>query len=115
MELERKARRARVGLSVGRATFQAIREGCSYLQFEEKLLNLHLSGLEIGFMNHSVRFIKGFVDSMTVVMDMRIRDHMHVVDVVIGRKRLFAFAADKVTQLHRTRDAIGMVIMTEDG
>ena len=115
MELERKARRTRVVLSVGRATFQTIREGCSYLQFEKKLLNLHLSGLEIGSMNHSVRFIKVFVDSMKSVMDMRIRDHMHAVDVVTGRKRLFAFAADKVTELQRIGDAIGMVIMTEEG
>jgi hypothetical protein len=115
MELELKARRTRVGLSAGRATLHTIREGCSYLQFEEKLLNLHLSGLEIDSMNHSVRFIKGFVDSMAAVMGMRIRDHMHVVDFVTCRKRVFAFAADKVTELHRIGEAIGMVIMTEEG
>ena len=115
IELELKARRTRVGLSVGRAALQTIREGCSYLQFEEKLPNLHLSGLEIGSMNHSVRFIKGFVDNMAAVMDRRIRDHMHVVDVVTCRKRLFAFVADKVTELHRTGDDVDMVIMTEEG
>ncbi len=64
MEVERIARRTRVGLTVGRATLQTLREGCSYLQIEEKLLTMHLAGLEICSMNHFVRFIKGFVDSM---------------------------------------------------
>jgi hypothetical protein len=115
MEVERKARRTHVGLTVAREAFQTFREGCNYLQFEEKLLTLHLAGLDIGSMNHSVRFIKGFVDNMEVVMDKRIMDHIHAVDLVTGRKRLFAFAADKVTELHRNGDANGMLIMTEEG
>ena len=115
MEMEREARRTRVGLTVGRTALQTLREGCSYLQFEEKLLSLHLSGLDIGSMNHFVKFIEGFVDSMEVVMDRKIRDHIHGIDHVTCRKRLFAFAADKVTELHMTGDAIGMLIMTEEG
>jgi hypothetical protein len=115
MEVERKARRTRVGLTAAREAFQTLREGCSYLQFEEKLFTLHLAGLDIGSMNHSVRFIRGFVDSMEVVMDRRIRDRIHAVDLVTCRKRLFAFAADKATELHRTGDDIGMLIMTEEG
>jgi hypothetical protein len=66
-------------------------------------------------MNHFVRFIKGFVDIMKFGMDKRIRDYIHDVDIVKGRKRLFAFAADKVTELHMTGDAIGMLIMPEEG
>ncbi len=80
MEVKRKARRSRVGLSFGRAALQTLREGCTYLQFEEKLLTLHLSGVDIGSMNHSVKFIEGFVDSMEVVMDRRIRDHVRAID-----------------------------------
>ena len=52
---------------------------------------------------------------MDVVMDRRIREHIHAIDTVTGRKRLFAFAADKVTELHMTGDAIGLLIMTEEG
>jgi hypothetical protein len=66
-------------------------------------------------MNQSVKFIEGFVDSMEVVMDRIIRDHIHAIDEVTSRKRLFAFAANKVTVLHKTGDAVGMVIMTEEG
>ncbi len=43
-----------------------------------------------------MNFIKGFMDNMAVVMDKRIKDHIHAVDKVTGRKRLFAFAMDKV-------------------
>ena len=50
---------------------------------------------------------------MSVVMGKRIRDHAHTIDHVTGRKRLFAFAADKVTELHMTGDFVSMSIMTE--
>ena len=115
MEVERIARQTRVGLSVVRAALQTLREGCSYLQFEEKLLSLHLSGLDIGSMNHSVQFIEGFVDNMEAVMDMRIREHVQAIDKVTSCKRVFAFAADKVTELHKTGDVVGLLFMTEEG
>jgi hypothetical protein len=82
---------------------KTLREGCSYLQFEEKLLTLHLHGLDIGSMNHFVKFIEGFVDSMEDVMNKRIKDHIRSLDEVRGRNRLFAFTMDKVIELHRTK------------
>ena len=94
--METQARRTRVGLIFGRAALQTLWEGFSYLQIEEKLLSLHLFGLDIGSMNNSVKFIEVFVDSMASVMDTGIRDHIYAIDKFIGRKRLFAFAADKV-------------------
>ena len=93
----------------------ALREGCNYLQIEEKLLSLYLAGLDIGSMNHSVKFIEGFVDSVVAVMDKKIREHLHAVDHVPCRTRLFAFAVNKITELHMMGDAIGIVIMTEEG
>ena len=66
-------------------------------------------------MNHSVKFIERFVDNMEALMDRRIRDHNNAIDKVTGRKRVFAFAADKVTELPMTEDVVGMLIMTEAG
>jgi hypothetical protein len=60
-------------------------------------------------MNPSVKFIERIVDSMAIVMDKRISDRVHTIYNVTCRKRLFAFAADKVTELHRTGDALGML------
>jgi hypothetical protein len=74
---------------------------------------MHLDGFDIGSMNHSAKFIEGFVDNMAVVMDKRIRDHIHGIDHATCRKRLFAFAADKFIELQKTVDAIGMLIMME--
>ena len=77
-----------------------MREGTSYLQFESKLHSFHLAGVDIGSLNHSREFIRAFVGSMATVMDLRIQRHLHAVDDVTGRKRIFAFMADKVTELH---------------
>ena len=80
-------RRSRVGLTIARTALQTLREGCSYLQFEKKLLDLHLAGLDIGSLNHSKEFIRLFVKSMRTTVDRRITDHLHQVDVITGRKR----------------------------
>jgi len=72
-----------------------------------------LAGGEIGSLNHSREFIKAFVKSMTSVMDLRTQRHLHAVDAVTGRKRIFAFMADKLTELHITRDAVALMIMSE--
>ncbi len=66
-------------------------------------------------MNHSREFIRGFVDSMADVMDMRVSEHLRAIDPVTGRKRIFAFMADKVTELHRTGDAVVVMVMSEEG
>ena len=56
-----------------------------------------------------------FVESMTVVMDRRIERHLHEIDPITGWKRIFAFMADKVTELHRTGDAVALMVMSEGG
>ena len=101
--------------TVGRTTLHALRKGYNYLQFEEKLLSLHLASLDISSMDHSAVFIKGFVNNIAVVMDKRIKEHLRAVDLVTCRKLLFAFDADKVTELHKMGDSIGISIMTEEG
>jgi hypothetical protein len=85
------------------------------VQFEHKLQSLHLADVDIGSLNHSRKFILGFVESMTAVMDKRISDHVRAIDPVTGRKRVFAFMVDKVTELHKTWDLVALLLMTEEG
>ena len=102
-EQQRLKRRKSIGLTLARTVLQTIMEGGSYVQFESKLLHLHLAGLDIGSLNHSREFCRGVVESMSNVINMRIRDYIHEIDPVTNRMRLFSFMADKVTKLHRTR------------
>ena len=111
----RNLRRIRVGINIARTALQTVREGTNYLQFEEKLHILHLAGSDIGPLNHLRQFIRAFVGSMAIVMDKRIERHLHAVDAITGRKRIFAFMADKVTELHITRDAVVMMVMSSVG
>ncbi len=45
----------------------------------------------------------------------RIERHLYVVDAVTSRKRIFAFMVDKVTEIHRTGDAVASMVMSEGG
>jgi hypothetical protein len=85
------------------------------VQFEHKLQILHLAYVDIGSVNHSKELIRGFVESMTTTSDRMIRDHMCAMNPITGRKRVFAFMADKVTKLHKTEDAGAVMIMTQEG
>ncbi len=100
-ESVREVRPRRVGLNIARTVFQTLREGASYVQFEHKRQSLHLVGVDIGSMNHSREFVRCFVESMMVVMDKRVMEHVRAIDPISGRKRVFAFIADKVTERHR--------------
>ena len=59
--------------------------------------DMHLSGLDIGTMNHSREFMRMFVKSMTTMMDRKIGAHLKAIDPITGRKGGSAFMADKVT------------------
>jgi len=85
-EVTRGERRRKVGLNIARTALQTLREGASYVQFEHKLQSLHLAGVDIGSINHSREFIRGFVDSMTSVMDQRASDHVYSIEPVTGQK-----------------------------
>ena len=85
-EATRCVRRHRVGLNIARTTLQTLREDALYVQFDHKLQSLHLAGVDIGSMNHSREFIRGFVNSMTIVMDRRINDYVRAIDPITGRK-----------------------------
>jgi len=114
-EATRGVRRSKVGLNIARTALQTLREGASYVQFEHKLQGLHLAGMDIGCLNHSREFIRGFVESMTHVMDRKINEYVRGVDLITGRKRVLAFMADKGKELHRTGDVVALMIMTEEG
>jgi hypothetical protein len=66
-------------------------------------------------MNHSKRFIRGFVDIMIKVMERMISEHFKEIDPVTCRKRILAFMADKMTELHRTRDGVDLMFIIEEG
>jgi hypothetical protein len=114
-EATRYERRHRVGLNIARTALQTSRDGASCVQFEHKVQSLHLADVDIGTLNHSREFIRCFVESMTFVMNRRINEHVRSIDPTTGRNRVFAFMANIVTELHRTGDAIALMIMTEEG
>jgi hypothetical protein len=114
-ERTRQLRHNRVGLIIARTPLHVVREGNIYLQFDEKLHNLHVADVDIGSLNHSREFIMAFVEIILTVTDLKIERHLHAVDAVTRRKRIFAFMADTVTKLHITWDAVAVIMMSEVG
>ncbi len=49
---------------------------------------------------------------MTVVMGRRIERHLHAIDPNTGQNRIFAFMADKISELHKIGDADALMVMS---
>jgi hypothetical protein len=102
-----------IGINLGRLSLQTIREGGSYAQFEGKVLDFHLSGGLVGDINHSKAFMRDMVKSYHATTITNIKDFLHEIDPVTKQARVFAGNADKVTELHRTGQAMGVLFFEE--
>ena len=75
-------RRSRIGLNIGGTVLQTLLEGSSYVQFELKLRDLHLAGLDTGTINHSREFMRRFVENIGIVMFRKIGSHLKAIDPI---------------------------------
>lgn len=62
----------------------------------------------MGRFNHSKRFISQMVECMYDECMHRIKTWLHATDEITGKRRVFALTADKVTEQHRTGQAVGL-------
>ena len=100
--------------AIGRAAYNVFKEGCSYYSFERNLLLLDLSGVNIGTLNHSREFISSFLDPLHDACMARTRNFLdRPSEVLGGRKRGIAFNADKSTELRRTGQLLGAIMLLE--
>ena len=103
----------RIGLNLSRLVLQTIKEGGSYLDYERKVFDFHLNGGDTGRFHHSKNFISDLVPCMYRVCMNRIRAYLDTPDVTTSKSRVFAVTADKVTEQHRTGQAVGLLLFDE--
>lgn len=100
------------GINVGRAIYYGVKEGLSYRAAERTLVLLEESGCHIGTMNHGRDFAAKYVSSIYVVMQSRLHVYLDKPLPHLGnRKCSIAFCADKSTELRRTGQILGGLIM----
>eukprot|EP00951_Prasinocladus_malaysianus_P016905 scaffold132378_cov43-Prasinocladus_malaysianus.AAC.1 len=111
-EEERKTRE--IGENLARLVLQTIREAGSYQAFERKIVDFYLMGGRVGRFNHSSKFMRGMVQAMYDLTCRRVKRWLHSIDPLTGKPRLYSATADKVTEQHRTGQAIG-ILAFDDG
>eukprot|EP00854_Cymbomonas_tetramitiformis_P026781 gene26781-32907_t len=108
-----QSRYAKVGLILARNAYFIIREALSYLCFERLVHEDHCKGLQVGTLNHSTAFISEFMVHMHSVLKDKIVLFLDTVDPATGQRPVYAINADKVTELRRTGQIVGMLVMVE--
>ena len=107
-------RQQATGMAIGRAAYYLINEAASYYAYERLLLLLSLCGVNVGTLNHSRKFAADLVPAFHSAMGARLQKWLDEdVAVLGGRKRPFAFNADKSTELRRTGQILGMIVMAD--
>ncbi len=65
----------------------------------------------MGSINHSTAFVSSFVMDMYTVLATKIKHFLTTPDIATGRLPVYAINADKVTELRRTGQVVGMLVM----
>ena len=113
-EIEREdAKLRKIGENLTRLVMQTIREAGSYQSFEKKVVDFYKMGGRVGRFNHSTKFVSGMVEAMYEVTMQRFRYWLHEIDPITGKPRVFAAAADKVTEQGRTGQVVGILAFDE--
>ena len=107
-----RARRRTIAMSIGRAAYFEYKEATSFYSYERLLLLLHLNGVDIGTLNHSRKFPATFVSAVHAAIAARLKDFLdRPSEVLGGRKPGISLNADKATELRRTGQILGAVIL----
>ena len=111
-QLAQTARRNKsIGVAVARCAYFCIREAMSGLSFERRLLEEHYLGVQVGSMNHSEKFLTGFMESLHLEIIDSFMKFLRKPDVATNRQPPFALLADKVTENRRTGQTTGALVI----
>ena len=103
--------RLRAGLNVARAVYLRIKQGGSYLGFEDELVLLDECGSDVGTLNHSRMFAAAFVDSLYSALRERVKKLLNSPHAALGDLMPpFAVNADKATCLRHTNQIVGLLM-----
>ena len=94
--------RADRAMNVARQSYQIILEHDSYSSYERRVLLLHLSGVDIGNINHSRAFPAAFAEAVFHVIMCQYADFIATPQPDTGMLTPVAIIADKMTPKHIT-------------
>eukprot|EP00918_Siedleckia_nematoides_P057077 GHVU01124525.1.p1 GENE.GHVU01124525.1~~GHVU01124525.1.p1 ORF type:complete len:474 (+),score=47.61 GHVU01124525.1:520-1941(+) len=101
------------GMSNGRVIYFILKEGHSYASYERAVHLMALCGVNVGTLNHSRNFCHDFGRALGGVILERIKRFLDTVSEVTGRKPSISLNADKMTNLRRTTQAVGAVLLVQ--
>jgi hypothetical protein len=103
-----------IGPNLVRIVLHTLREAGSRQDFERKVADFYLMGGRVGRFNHSEKFMAKMVQAMHKVTIGNVNKFLKRTDLATGKPRVFTATADKVTEQHRTCQAVG-VLMFDKG
>eukprot|EP00854_Cymbomonas_tetramitiformis_P016747 gene16747-19892_t len=96
---------------LGRLAYEIIREGDSYMKYERRVVEQHLIGTNVGRYPHSRKWVAEMLPVFHSVLQEGVIKVLASNDPATNQPRVFDLAADKVTELRRTGQVIGILVM----
>ena len=116
-EVEKKndARSKVISMRMARKVYFGVKEAMTYDEFERSCLLDQLNGLDIGDINHSSRFFRGFRTTIYEIIQTSASKFITRVSLETAFRPVLNIIVDKATYKHRTRQVIAAVIVVKDG
>lgn len=114
MEVKLASREKKIRLTIGDVCYYLLKNGRPYTDFPTILVVLSRAGVDIGDLNHGVKFVQLLRPVCAEVIDKRLTNFFHSIMPQTGRRPVAKVLADKGTWKHATRMICGMFTVVPD-
>lgn len=101
------ARNSKVGMVLGRQAYNVLVKSDSYLIYENNVAILAASGVDVGNLNHSEKFVSEFGKSVHTELMNQMQTFLNTPLPATGRPAPISVIADKITPNRRTMQIVG--------
>ena len=99
-----------IGMHLFRLRYNGIKQGDSYLNFEQAILTAHLNKVDTGDINNTANFGRDLTKHIKKAMEAKLVENLSNKLQGTGDKRPVGIVADKITPNKRTGHIIGLIV-----
>ena len=107
---KKEKRNTEIGLNLFRLRYNGIKQGDSYLNFDQAVLTAHLNKVDTGDINNGVTFGRDLTKHIKKAMQSKLAKNLSLPVDGTREKRPVGIVADKITPNKRTGHIIGLIV-----
>lgn len=108
------SRNYKAGMAIGRTCYLLYKHGRPFTDFEQMMYLQSVNGVDLGEINHSVQFVRGFLPFVATKVKSNLNKFLSTRLPQTGHRPALNVLADKATLKHRTKQFVGVAMVVPD-